>query len=290
MYRARALDELCGHHPELMRHALGAAAAAYLLYSPLRETNNGPFGLAGPSGSHALALTATSLVISRDSHRPGEPPRARAIPLASVLAISIGEALTLGWLLVRFVSGRQAVSEVVFFHSTGLEHFRELVRRWIRRLPPVASPRRSGWPWRRALTHSPAYLTSQLAPLLDDGDEVLIANGVEAWGDIRWKAACLSASTIIAVSDRIVTIAESERPRRRGMLVFGVDVTSVPRTAVTSATLAADSPGITTLSLRIEAGHVAEDLTRKLSVRADVASDLRSHLDPPREPEVAAAW
>jgi hypothetical protein len=53
-------------HPDLIDQALRGTEPEYLLCSPLREPNSGPFGLEGPSRSHALAVTATSLIISRN--------------------------------------------------------------------------------------------------------------------------------------------------------------------------------------------------------------------------------
>jgi hypothetical protein len=91
VYRANALAELCGHHPDLIEQAPGEIEPEYLLYSPLRETNRGPFGLEGPSGSHALALTAKSLIISRDPHRADEQRTVVEIPLTSVLIMALGE-------------------------------------------------------------------------------------------------------------------------------------------------------------------------------------------------------
>jgi hypothetical protein len=88
VYRDQALIELCGHHPDLIDQALRVAEPDYLLYSPLRETNCGPFGLEGPCGSHALALTATLLIISRDPHRVDEPRTVLAIPLTNVVTIA----------------------------------------------------------------------------------------------------------------------------------------------------------------------------------------------------------
>jgi hypothetical protein len=181
VYRAQASTELCGHHPGLIDQALRGAQAEYLLYSPLRETNCGPFGLESPCGSHALALTATSLIISRDPHRVDGLRSVLEIPLASVLTIALGEALTLGWLAIQFAANRQLASAIVFFQSSGIEHFRELVRRWLRRLAPVSSHRRPAEDWCRALAKSPAYLTSQMGPLLDATDNPLVVSASEAW-------------------------------------------------------------------------------------------------------------
>jgi hypothetical protein len=124
VYRASEPDELCGHHPELIGQALRGDPPDHLLYSPLRESNRGPFGFAGPSGSHAVALTARSLIVSRDQHRRATVPSVRSIPLASILTIAIGEALTLGWLAVHYAAESRLETEIVFFQSSGIEHFR----------------------------------------------------------------------------------------------------------------------------------------------------------------------
>lgn len=291
VYRAHALAELSGHHPDLIGQALRGAEPDYLVYSPLRETNRGPFGLEGPSGSHALALTARSLIISRDPHRVDERRTVLEIPLNSVLTIALGEALTLAWLFVRFAGGRRATSEIVFFQSSGIEHFRELVRRWLRRLSAVSSHRRSAEDRHRALAHGPAYLTSQVRPLLDEADDALVVNASEAWSAGRTRT-CLSPSTLIAVTDRAVMIAESERPCRQHVLVFGVNVICIPRSQVKSTTLRmSDShePQIATVSIRVETDRVVEDLRCHLSVAADVARNLASELSPGRPPTESVA-
>ena len=291
VYRASAPAELCGHHPDLIEQALGETEPEYLVYSPLRETNRGPFGLEGPSGSHALALTATSLIISRDPHRADEPRTVVEIPLTSVLILALGEALTLGWLIVRFEHDRQPASEIVFFQSSGIDHFRELVRRWIRRLSPVSLHRLPIENWRCALGDSPAYLTSQVGPLLDDAGDALVVNASEAWSVGRTRS-CLAPSTLIAVTDRTVMIAESERPCRQDVLVFGVNVTCVPRSLIKSTTvLMQDSqePQIAALSMRVGTDRVVQDVICHLSIATDVAQNLASQVSPGRPPASSAA-
>jgi hypothetical protein len=287
VYRAQALTKLCGHHPDLIDQALRGAEPDYLLYSlysPLRETNCGPFGLEGPCGSHALALTATALIISRDPHRVDERRTVREIPFTSVITISLGEALTLGWLVVRFAGDGQPASEIVFFQSSGIEHFRELVRRWLRRLSPVSSHRRPAENGRCAFADGPACLTSQMGPLLGEIDDVLVVNASEAWSAVRTRI-CLSPAALIAMTDRAVTIAESERPCRQGLLVFGVNVTCVPRRLVKSTTFRmSDShdPQIAALTMRVETDSVVRDVICHLAIPADVARNLVSQMSPDR--------
>jgi hypothetical protein len=129
VFRAHAVSELCGHHAEVMARALQEAEPLeYLLYSPLREVTLGPFALRGPSGSHALAVARDRLIISRDPHAPSSPPIVCQIPFSRLLCTEIGEALTLGWLVVRFAAAGGLASETVFFQSSGIEHFRAAVR------------------------------------------------------------------------------------------------------------------------------------------------------------------
>lgn len=286
VYRANALAELCGHHPDLIDQALRGAEPDYLLYSPLRETDRGPFGLEGRSGSHALALTEKSLIISRDHHRVDERRMVLEIPLTSVLTIALGEALTLAWLVIRFAADEQLSSEIVFFQSSGIEHFRELVRRWLRRLPPVPSHGRVAENRRCALADSPPYLGSQVEPLLRNADDAFVVNASEAWSVGRTRI-CLAPSTLIAVTGREVIIAESERPCRQGLLVFGVNVTCIPRWLVESATLlmaGSHEHQIAELSMRVETDRVVQGLSFHLSIAGDVARKLASHVSPGRRP------
>jgi hypothetical protein len=213
------------------------------------------------------------------------------IPLTRVLTVALGEALTLGWLVVRFAEGRQAASEIVFFQSSGIEHFRELVRRWLRRLSSASSPRRPEENWRRALADSPPYLTSQVGPLLDDADDALVVNASEAWSADRTRT-CLSPSALIAVTDRAVMIAESERPCRQDVLVFGVNVTCIPREVVTAATLRipdSQDTRIAVLSMRVETNGGVENVDCHLAIPADVARRLVKQVSPGRPPTARVA-
>lgn len=291
VYRAFGLAELCGHHPDLIDQALRGTEPDYLLYSPLRETNRGPFGLEGQSGSHALALTSTSLMISRDPHQVDRPRTVVEIPLARVLTIALGEALTLAWLVVRFADDRRLASEIVFFQSSGIEHFRELVRIWLRRLSSASSPRRPEENWRGALADSPPYLTSQVGPLLEDAGDALIVNASEAWSADRPRA-CLSPSALIAVTDRAVMIAESERPCRQDVLVFGVNVTCIAREVMTSATFQIPDSldnRIALLSMRVETKGGVGNVNCHLNISADVARNLVKQVSQRRPPTARVA-
>jgi hypothetical protein len=280
VYRAQVPSELCGHHPELIEQALCGAQADYLLYSPVREAGPGPFGLEGPWGSHAVALTKTSLIVSRDPHRSDARRTVRRIPLANVLTLAIGEALTLGWLAVRFVEDRAVVTEIVFFQSSGIEHFRELVRR----LPwesPGTSPVAGTPAWAERLAASPTYLANQAGPLIADWRPVEVVNVPETWEGEGGRSCCVSASTLLVLTDSVVMLAESERPPRPGMLVFGVNVVCFLRRTLTQIALKLPDdpePSVLGLTFTLAVGDVRHQLSRDLAMTTDVARHVLSRL------------
>ncbi|HEY7288513.1 MAG TPA: hypothetical protein VH583_01660 [Vicinamibacterales bacterium] len=274
VYRASSPDELCGHHPELVEQALRGDAPDYLLYSPHRESNRGPFGLEGPSGSHAVALTSESLIVSRDQHRRSIKPSVRSIPLASILTMAIGEALTLGWLEVRYAVENTAEAEVVFFHSSGIEQFRNVVRLWLQRQScrvDAGSDNDSRW------TSSPPYVVTQTRPLVRDLRLLEIVNVPEAWADVRGRSRCRAAASVMILMDSAVLLAESERPLEPGMLMFGVNVTCLSTRALSTVGLRLpDDPNENdiTLTMTVARHGVCHHVSRDLAMPSAAASHL----------------
>lgn len=228
VFRAHALDELCGHHPDLIGQALPLdEPISYLLYSPVREVNAGPFGIKGIGGSHALAVTRDRLIVSRDPHRAGFARTVSQVPFASIFTIELGEALTLGWLVVRFAAAGQAASETVFFQSSGIEHFREAVRAWRAAAMPATMSGRQSADWPVICAQSPPYIGNQLAPVvLEDEQPRAVLQVEETWWPSagRRPSTCASAAGLCAVTDRGFLVVESQRPARPGDLVFAVNV------------------------------------------------------------------
>ena len=281
VYRAQTPSELCGHHPELIEQALCGDEPEYLLYSPLRETNRGPFGLSGPGGSHAVALTKASLIASRDSHQPGTRRSVRRIPLKNVLTLAIGEALTLGWLVVQFVEDRAVATEVVFFQSSGIAHFRELVRLWLGRDAAGSSHSERRGDWRERLATSPVFLAGQVGPLVNDWRGIETVDTPETWDGAGNGCRCTSASTLIILSDAVAIFAESERPLRRGMLVFGVNVVCLPRRALAQVALQLpDQPesAPSRLTFTLARDGVGLPVSRDLALSPDVAGHVLARL------------
>jgi hypothetical protein len=87
-------------------------------------------------------------------------------------------------------------------------------------------------------------------------------------------------------------IAESERPCCQDVLVFGVNVTCIPRWLVKSTTLLvpdADEPQIATLSMRVETDRVVHDVTCHVSIPVVVARNLASQMSPDHPPTARVA-
>ena len=281
VYRAHASSELCGHHPELIDQILCGAQPDYLLYSPLRETDRGPFGLRGPCGSHAVALTKTALIVSRDPHRADASRSVRRIPLAKLLTLGIGEALTLGWLVAHFVEERAVATEVVFFQSSGIAHFRELVRLWLRGEGIGASHIDRCTDWRERLAASRAFLAGQMKPLIDGWHGIEVFITPETWEGARNSNRCTSASTLMVLTDTVAILTESERQLRPGMLVFGVNVVCLPRRAVGQVAVQlpdhrAQAP--IGLTFGLASSGISYRVSRDLAMPTDVASHVLARL------------
>jgi hypothetical protein len=213
----------------------------FLLYSPLRETTAGPFGIRGRSGSHALAFTDSRVIVSRDPHSSGAARSVRVLPYEEILSVEIGEALTLGWLVLRFAAGGAVGSETIFFQSTGIALFRTAVRICRRRgtstgvLPAAAGEEHP------VLAQAPPYLRSQVLPiLLDDEQPRTVVRSVHRWRSASARPACTIPERLYAVTEHGLIVAESERPHRPGALVFGVNVICIDRCVMRGVSVSAE--------------------------------------------------
>lgn len=260
VFRAHTPDQLCGYHPDLIGEALERGEVLrYLLYSPLRETESAVCGVRAAPGSHALAVTDRRLVLSRDPHRYDGQRSVCAIPFEAVLSIELGEALTLGWLVLRFAGEGVLMTESAAFHASGIAHFRAALRAFRMASPGMAHSFAEPSPL-PVLPRMPAYLRSELEPLLLPGERPCLAiESQETWvtAGTRRTRRCVSPSLAFMVTDRAVLWAENERPLRPKTLAFGVSVACVDRRRVTEARLIAEPGGVTeTLILDTEVAGV----------------------------------
>jgi hypothetical protein len=273
VFQAHAVDELCGHHAGLVGGALRPGERPdYLLYSPLREIAAGPFGLERTRGSHAIAVTSDRFIVSRDPHRATQTPVVRDIPFSSVLAVELGEALTLGWLVVRFVADGRATSETICFQSSGIDHFRAAARAWRARADSASAPGAAPAPASAPAPEDderapgPSYLRHQVSPLLLSGERACVAlHAGEVWrpDTARRRSACVSREISCVVTDRALVVAQSEAPPRRGTLVFAVNVTLIDRRAIRDVAVRTErgpAPAVTSAAIVVERKGVRRQL------------------------------
>lgn len=270
VFRAASVDELCGFHADLVAQALRPhERLRYLLYSPLREAEGGPFGIADGSGSHALAVTDERVIITRDPHRPRFSRTVRSVSFSHIFAIELGEALTLGWLVLLFASDDRVASETVFFQSSGIHLFRTAVRLVRRngtatgRIDPQTAE------WERLLAPSPLFLRNQLVPmLLEDERPECVVHSDERWTASGRSTRCVSPHGVYAVTDRAMLITESERPGQPGTLVFAVRVVNVPRQVIRGARIISHDPSDARIA-RLVVQSEAQGIRHQIQLTSD---------------------
>jgi enolase len=241
----------------------------------------GTFGLKGPSGSHALAVTRNRFIVSRDPHQPGQPRTVRQVPFASILTAELGEALTLGWFILRFAAAGQLASETVFFQSSGIEHFRGAVRVWRANAMPAGARDPHTEAWNGICAQSPPCVRNQLAPLVLDSERPQAVLHVdETWYPAAGRrTTCASAAGVCAVTDRALLLVQSERRHQPDALVFAVNATCLDRRVVRNIALARDespSPELLTLVLDLAIESVGHQV--KMPVGRSAAGALECFL------------
>lgn len=276
VFRAAGPGELCGHHADLVARTLGHdEPIGYLLYSPRREATGAPFGVRDGGGSHALAVTDRRFIVSRDAHLPGRPPAVRGIPFADVLAVDLGEALTLGWLLIRFAVRGDAAEETMFFPSAGIDHVRAAVRAWRASAGLLAARPCPDRAWEPVWSRTLPWLRSQVAPLLLGEAPRAVLHVAETWhrASSRRSPVCVAGAGLCAVTDSAVVLALGDRPDRPGALALAVQVTCLDRRSIRRAEVVAPRAAAgagTLLAFDVRVGAVEQRVTMPLGRRAAV--------------------
>ena len=278
VFRADSPEQLCGHHPNLIRcTGLAEEAFEYLLYSPLCEGMDGPFHVAAGAGSHAVGITRTQIVVSRDPHADGLRRSVTRVPLEDVTHLEIGCALLAGWLVIHVRGSEGAESHVVPFRSQGMRHFRAVVRAFrvgSLRPGPNPGPERE---WTEVWAGVPAYLRSELEPLLEEGERPLaILRSPERWtGERRlWRSRsrCDSApGLLVATRGGLLWAASEPRTRPEG-LAFGVNVTVARAERVAWAAIG-EAGGLGVLRLQVGPGPSAHELEVRFEGQDVVAAE-----------------
>ena len=178
----------------------------------------------------------------------------RSIPFDRVLWIELGEALVLGWLVVRFSEAGRLQSETVFFQSSGRHHFETAVRALRSRQPGAPLGKGGAAPgWLAVDSASPPYLRNELPGLVLAHERALVVlRSAERWGPEEGRRGkshrCLNPSAVAALSDRALFLVESERPSEPGGLVFGVNAIVVERNTIRESRVERKVVGDTTVS------------------------------------------
>lgn len=258
-------DGLPGIHPDLIAEALlPGERIRSLLYAPIWDGDEAPFGIRGEQASHSIALTEGRFIISRDRHNKRRPPQVQAIPLDRVLAVEFGSSLLPGWFVVRFADASELRTVSLLYEATyGREHFAALVREYRAAARPTqelpgAAPRPT-WSalWRRMSPRQAA----RLRPILCE-DETLLAftTSSQTWGTRRSLLgsvpACAAEEGVLVVTDHGLVRVENEPDLRPDLWSFGINVCCVPHGAVRSSTIVERvSAGIPLQCLRLELGR-----------------------------------
>jgi hypothetical protein len=258
VFRAAKLEELYGHHPDLIGNALrNGEPILYLAYSPFRDARGMPFGIKALSGSYGVALTDTRVLVSHDPHNGRGKRSVRSVRLTEMPFVQLGEALTLGWLQFG-VPGHANSAMAIPFHATGTEVFRVLVRACRSNGVISDSATRPKGEWSSKLEPSPPYLRDQLWPVALDAEQCCsVVFSPERCGSRSGRRpTCLCGAALFVLTDVALIIAESERPAVPGMLVFAVNVTCLSRAIIRRFALfeQAAVPEVVSLRLWLGAG------------------------------------
>jgi len=129
IFRAESPEGLLGVHADLIASALNPVESIhYLIYAPIREAGNAPFGIHAEPASHALAVTDHRFLISKDRHIDTIAPTVQEIPFSRVICVEIGNALLLGWLAIHSIENGQLSSTSLFYTARGCHHFERAIR------------------------------------------------------------------------------------------------------------------------------------------------------------------
>jgi hypothetical protein len=263
VFRAESPEQLCGYHSQLVRSALVPGDALhYLLYSPLFESTDGPFRVGATPGSHSLGLTSSRLVVSQDPHA-ATPRSVATIELEEVSCLELGSALLFGWLVVRHAESGHPRRHTVPFNSRGMDHFRAVVRAYRRLGQQGSADSEAGLGWSDVWKDTPAYLRSEVEPLIDGSERPLaVVRSPERWEREKgWRRAstCGSPAGLLVATTRGALWAASEPRRRPEDLAFGVNVTVVRPDRLSGASIAT-RVGLGALRLRAGEGAGSHEL------------------------------
>lgn len=216
-------SELLGVHAEQVGRALRPGEEVrYLLYSPMWEGHGGPFGIRATPASHAIAVTESRFLISRDEHVDGAPPTLLSIPFAAVLAVESGSALMLAWLVVYFVEAGAPRPAIVLYRALGRNHVTAAVRACrSAAFPELSGGRGAATTWPAVWDRVGERQREELEPLLAEAEQPLAA---AAWPAVVGRRRRGRQDRPIGIAPAGALLVST-----RGLLVVGDDPTASPR-------------------------------------------------------------
>ena len=245
VYRADAPKDLLGVHAEVIASGLSRAESLrYLLYSPIWQGHQAPFGIRGEPASHALAVATDRFLISHNPHTEGVEPTLQVVPFDKVLLVELGKAHLLGWFSMRFADEGQVNRVSILFRSAGIEPFAAAVREYraadARGRLTMSTGSRMRWKpvWRRVPTPQAVLME----PLVTPRENPLgIVRTSQTWGIRKrlWKEVpvCLSCDGVLIVTNLGLMYAADEAAVSPSMRSYGVNVYCIPRRAIAAATI-----------------------------------------------------
>jgi hypothetical protein len=243
VYRAWRVEDLLGVHAEVIASGLRPGEPLrYLLYSPIWDGRNAPFGISSQPASHALAVADDRFLISRNPHVEGVEPTLQVVPFDRVMLVEVGTAHFLGWFSIQFARGGQAHRLSILFASAGVGHFQAAVREYrtadaevhrggLARNPP---------PWRQIWERVPKPQVLGIGPLIAKGESALgVVRTSQSWGIRRrlWRevAVCLSCDGVLIPTNLGLIYAADEKPLTPESRSYAVNVSCLPRHAIAAA-------------------------------------------------------
>lgn len=286
VFRSERPEGLLGMHADLIASALKAEEKIhYLLYSPIRNASIRPFGICAVPASHALAVTDERFLISQDQHIDTIAPTVTEIPFSQVICIEIGNALLLGWLVIRFIKDGQLSDASLFYTARGSHHFERAVCEF-RKMHGISQNSLSecGIIWTEVWKQTPKPHTDILKSIILEKEKpVSLFRATEFWGTEkrRRKQVCLAVEGSLLVTDLGFLYAVDEQPIAPHIMSYGVNVCCIPSDSLYSVSyLEEERHGVCCPILRLKAGRppavISYDIPIHGSSNDNVVDFLRS--------------
>ncbi|MEN6319399.1 MAG: hypothetical protein ABFD82_11675 [Syntrophaceae bacterium] len=275
VFKAERPAGLLGAHVDLITSSLKPEEnIQYLLYAPIREAGNAPFGIHAEPASHALAVTDKRFLISKDRHIDTDAPTVQDIPFSHVISVEVGNALLLGWLAIRFIENGQVSCASLFYTARGSHHFEAAIREFRNKHGKTHTHLSAGGiTWNEVWEHTPKSQAAILKPLtLEDEKPLYLFHSSETWNmeKKRRKKVCLAAEGRLLVTDRGLIHAVDEQPIAPHILSYGVNVCCISLAAVLSAEyVEMKKHGMIQHMLKLQAGFLSAIVNYEILLNRD---------------------